>query len=293
MKKLHITSSLLLVILLAACSNMTVGSKSSSIPTPSAKATIYSGDTRTTDQLRTALEQIDPSWNEKLDEYTNEVTDFSKSGCAIWVYNTFQDAVNDDQGVRGDNFTYIGFYGQLGLILSSSLDECRSGIPEDVWVPNYVDEVTSSSKVLSASEAQILECLTRHSDCLKDEDKSLPGHSLLSPVESLEQLLILDENGFCVDSIGEMVTAELAGCELTEEKAGSNPEIINSSGLWVIETRSVRDIVSAAASTSRGLGKYMIYGDGWVVLVHGSTEAQKDMFIEMNKLINGHLVARY
>lgn len=293
MKKLLITSSILLVTLVAACSNTPDASKSTSIPTHSAKAASYSGETRTTDQLLTALATVDESWTERLDENPNTVTTFTKSNCSIWVYNSFQDAVDDDEGTNGDSWTYIGSYGQLGLILNGTLDECRSGIPEDVWVPNYVDEVTSSSKVLSASEAQILECLTIHSDCLKDEDKSLPGHSLMSPLESLEQLLILDENGFCVDSVGEMVTAQLAGCELTEEKAGSNPEIINSSGLWVIETRSVRDIVSAAASTSPRLGKYMIYGDGWVVLVHGSTEAQKDMFIEMNKLINGHLVARY
>ena len=293
MKKLLITSSILLVTLVAACSSTPDASKSTSIPTHSAKAASYSGETRTTDQLLTALATVDESWTERLDENPNTVTTFTKSNCSIWVYNSFQDAVDHDEGTNGDSWTYIGSYGQLGLILNGTLDECRSGIPEDVWVPNYVDEVTSSSKVLSASEAQILECLTRHSDCLKDEDKSLPGHSLMSPLESLEQLLILDENGFCVDSVGEMVTAQLAGCELTEEKAGSNPEIINSSGLWVIETRSVRDIVSAAASTSPRLGKYMIYGDGWVVLVHGSTEAQKDMFIEMNKLINGHLVARY
>jgi len=293
MKKLLITSSLLLLTLVTACSNTPDDSKSTSIPTPSAKAASYSGETRTTDQLLTALATVDPSWTEKLDVNTKAVTTFTSSSCSIWVYNSFQDAVDDDQGSNGDSWTYIGSYGQLGLILSGSLDECRSGIPEAVWVPNYVDDLTSSSKALSASEQQILDCLTRHAECLRDQGNSLPGHALLSSLESLEQLLMLDENGFCVDSIGEMVTAQLAGCELTDEKAGSNPEIINSSGLWVIETRSVRDIVSAAASTSPDLGKYMIYGDGWVVLVHGSTEEQRSLFIEMNKLIKGNLVARY
>jgi hypothetical protein len=288
-----ITLSVLLVVLVSACSNSPEGAKSTDIPTPSAEVAKYMGVTQTTDQLLAALQRVDSNWADVSATDKVDVTAFSNSKCLIHVYDTFQDAVDNDFGSYGDNWTYTGSYGQLGLLLIGSIDECRSSLPEDVWFPDYSDAVTSNSDVLLATEDNILDCLTRHAECLRAEDKSLPNPGVVSSLESLEQLLILDENGFCDQSVGETVTAQLSGCELTEEKAGSDPEIINSSGLWVTESRGVRDILLSAASTSPRLGKYMIYGEGWVLLVNGSTEKQKSLFIEMNKLVKGKLVARY
>lgn len=293
MKIFFTISSLLLTVMLTACTSTPEGSNPTSIPTPPGKSSNYSGVKQTSDQLLAALEQVDASWSELSDSDTNHFTSFSKPNCNIRVFDSFQDAVDNDGGSYFDNWTYIGSYAQFGLVLIGSIDECRTSLPEEVWFPNFVDDLSSSSEALLASESQILDCLTRRADCLRVEDQSLPGPNLLSSIESLEHLLILDENGFCVDSIGDMVGSQKSGCELTEDKAGSSPEIMNSSGLWLSETRGVRDILSSAASNSPDLGKYMIYGDGWIVVVHGSTEAQKNLFIEMNRLIKGNLVARY
>jgi hypothetical protein len=291
----------LMVALLSACSSSSYGTKTTNtqkpsetliaIPTPSSKPTGYAGITHSSDELFLALKQVDPTWTEEQEASQFFSASFSNPSCRIMVFETFQDAVDNDQGYYGENWTYSGSFGQLGLVLSGSIETCRLSFPEEVSFPIFVDESVSDSNVLLATETQILDCLTRHAKCLQVESKSLPGPNLTSSRGSLEELVILDENGFCLERV--LAEAQKAYCVLTEEATADHPDLENSNDFMVIESIGVREVLSLAASTSTELGKYMIYGDGWIIFAPGSTEADKNIFIKMNELIKGNLVARY
>jgi hypothetical protein len=296
LKVLVLTTS---VLLLSGCSNAPV---SQEIPTPSPKPFTYSGETKTPDDLFVELQAVDTTWEKVLSDDPTSLPEFKSGDCYLTTQTSFQAAVDNDSGVKGDSYTYIAAYAQLGLKLNpvgqSTREECAAKLPSSVWLPDQVDYGEDSSKAFRSSAENINECLVNHAECFRNTDLALPGQSLSSYGEkNPDQIQVLYNNGFCVDYYGEQSGfSGINSCDLTTDKAGqvyivSGKE--NASGLSVTEAGSDLDVLRWAASNSKDYGKYMIYGDGWAVIIYESTEKQKNLFLEMNRYIKGTLVARY
>ena len=287
-------------LLLTGCSNTLV---SQEIPTPSPKPYTYTGEIRTPGDLLVELQTVDPTWKKlPSDTPTSSMAEFKSGDCFLRTQTSFQDAVTNDFGVQGDSYTYFASYAQLGLILNpvgqTTREECAAKLPSTVWLPEQVNYGEDTSKAFRASAESINDCLVNHAECFRNTDLALPGQSLSSYGETNpDQIQVLYNNGFCVDYFGEQSGfTGINSCDLTTAKAGQVYIVSgkqNASGLNVSEAGSDLDVLRWAASTSKDYGKYMIYGDGWAVIIYESTEKQKDLFLEMNKYIKGTLVARY
>ncbi|MEY4418229.1 MAG: hypothetical protein RIQ88_667 [Actinomycetota bacterium] len=298
MRKIATLATGFLILLLAACggsgsqsnSTPTNSGDSVSIPTPSAKPAAYVGPTYTQAELLSALQSASPAWTENeptpgvLASYSNS------AGCLINVYPSFQEAINNDVGSYGEDWSYSGSYGQFGLVLAGNLEACSAKFSSEIHFAKRSNSIDNQSNLLIANKANINECLTHHAECFKKSGVVLPGPNLITGAETLAELLILDEHGFCEDTISDMVDAAMTGCNIPKSRTGTE-----SSDLWVSETRVDIDILRQAASTAKdsGSSKYMIYGDGWAITVWGSTEAHKALLLEMNSLVKGTLVAKY
>ncbi|NDE89071.1 MAG: hypothetical protein EB055_03745 [Micrococcales bacterium] len=287
------------VLLLAGCSNAPV---SEEIPTPSPKPFTYTGETKTPDELFVELQAVDPTWEKVLSTDATSSPEFKSGNCYLTTQTSFQAAVDNDLGAKGDSYTYFAAYAQLGLILNpvgqTTREECAAKLPSSVWLPAQVNYGEDVSKAFRSSAENINNCLVNHAECFRNTDLALPGQSLASYGDkNPDQIQVLYENGFCVDYYGEPNGfSGINSCDLTTAKAGQVYHVSgkeNASGLLVTEAGSDLDVLRWAASTSKDYGKYMIYGDGWAVIMYESTEKQKDLFLEMNKYIKGTLVARY
>jgi hypothetical protein len=266
-----------------------------SIPTPSSTPVVYQGETKTYEDLLAAIRQADPAskWAEdkadpeKFD--SSEISLRSKDVCYIYGYASFQSAVNHDSGAYGDSWTTLGSYAQLGIILLDRAN-CAQKLSSVIRFPG-LSQPGVDSKLFNASAENISDCLVRHSTCLLDEGIVLPGSSDNTFKKPLDELRLLSDAGFCAVAVD--VGNEPGGrnsCEANPDKPGV--EI----GAYITEDATDLNILRFAAqepAESDTAGKFVIYGDGWMVLVFNSTEKYRQLFIEMNKIIKGTLIARY
>jgi hypothetical protein len=309
-KKILVGISLMSIFLTSACASqnspqtkpsISTGSDNSVIPTPSAEPFVYSGETKTSTDLLAELQQQDPTWKESTirDGSLAEV-EFASGNCYLEVFPSFQDAVDKDSGYYGDSFTYFASYAQLGLILNpvggAKRLDCAKKLPASVWLPDLVEYGQNTSKVFRSSAKNIEQCLKLKAECFRSTELSLPGQSLSSYQKTNpDQLDLLNQNAFCVE-YNFPLTGGFSGlnsCDLTIEKAGSDPGLMNSSGLMVTQSGDDLEVLRWAASNSKNYGKYMIFGDGWALILYGSTEKQKQLVLEINEVVKGTLVARY
>ena len=263
------------------------------IPTPTPTPLAYSGEEKSYADLLASLKEAYPtaSWTQssKAEDQINnsEVSFRSKDSCGIYGYPSFQSALDNDFGSYGDSWTTLGSFGQLGTILISaeSCVEKTSGVIEyPVTGQPGVD-----SKVLTASKENINACLSRLSYCFLGEGVKLPERMSNSFNKALTELDELAKARFCVDPYFSGGPGGLNSCEASTDHPGVQE------GDMITEVSGDLDILTLAASSpsAQRFGKYMIYGDGWVLFIYGSTEAYKQTFVEMNKVIKGTLVARY
>jgi hypothetical protein len=263
------------------------------IPTPSATPVAYEGEQNTYGDLLAALKAAYPAANwtqsSKAEDQINnsEVSYRSKDSCSMYGYPSFQTALDNDLGSYGDFWTTLGSFGQLGAILISA----ESCVEKTATVVNYPVTVQpgADSNVLTASKENINDCLLRLSSCFLDEGATLPERTSSSFNKALTELDELAKAGFCVDPYFSGGSGGLNSCEASTDHPGVQE------GDYITEVSMDLDILREAASSpsAQRFGKYMIYGDGWVLFIRGSTEAYKQTFIEMNKVINGTLVAKY
>lgn len=285
MRKIQISLAFFLTVMLAACSS--VSEKSVSIPTPSAKAAKYVGQTVKLTDVAASLYSTGHGWVEQTSRDKN-ITSFSEpSGCVLDVYPSFQDAVNHDLGIYGESWTYSGKFGQFGLLLIGSLDTCTPIMPSDFLFSERVDVYQNQNDVLIANKANIIDCLTIHAECFDQADLKIPTINFSSVPGQLTEILLLDENGYCKYHI-EYPDSPVTGCQLAEGLSTTASDY-----LILGETREDFSILRISASTSVDEGKYLIYGDGWMINLVGSTERDKQLFLDMNKIVKGTLVARY
>jgi len=266
-----------------------------SIPTPSSTPVVYQGETKTYEDLLAAIRQADPAskWAENKadpDKFdSSEISLRSKDGCYIYGYASFQSAVNHDSGAYGDSWTTLGSYAQMGIILLDRAN-CAQKLSTVIRFPG-ISEPGVDSKVFNASAENIADCLVRHSACFLDKGRLLPGPSENTFKKPLDELRLLSDAGFCAVAVD--VGDEPGGrnsCEANPDKPGI--EI----GTYITEDSTDLNILRFAAqdpAESDTAGKFVIYGDGWMVLVFNSTEKYRQLFIEMNKIIKGTLIARY
>jgi hypothetical protein len=268
---------------------------SASIPTPSSTPVVYQGETKTYEDLLAAIRQADPAskWAEdkadpeKFD--SSEISLRSKDGCYIYGYASFQSAVNHDSGSYGDSWTTLGSYAQLGIILLDGAS-CAQKLSSVIRFPG-LSQPGVDFKLFSASAENISDCLVRHSACLLDEGIVLPGPSENTFKKPLDELRLLSDAGFCAVAVD--VGEEPGGrnsCEANPDKPGV------TIGAYITEDATDLNILRFAAqepAESDTAGKFVIYGDGWMVLVFNSTEKYRQLFMEMNKIIKGTLIARY
>ena len=263
------------------------------IPTPSPTPVAYEGEQKSYADLLAALKQAYPAANwtqsSKAKDQVNssEVNFRSREACDIYGYPSFQSAVDNDFGSRGDYWTTLGSFGQLGLILISA-DSCIEKTSAVIRYPS-LGQPGVDSKVLTASKENINDCLSRGSSCFLDEGVMFPERSTSSFNKALTELDELAKARFCVDPYFSGGPAGLNSCEASTD----NPGI--QEGAFITETSTDLDVLRLAASSpsAERFGKYVIYGDGWALFIYDSTESYKKTFIEMNKVIKGTLIARY
>jgi hypothetical protein len=265
------------------------------IPTPSATPYVYQGVTKTYVDLLSTINQADlaSNWVEvKMDPEKflgSEITFKSKDGCYIYGFSSFQSAVNYDPGSYYDFYTTLGSYAQLGIIM---LDKgtCAERLSTVVRFPS-LPEAGVDSKVLRATSENIKDCLVRHSACFLDKGTLLPGPGETTFKKPLDELKLLSDSGFCAVAID--VDSSPGG----RNSCQGNPEFPGAdSGTLIAEDATDLSILRFAAqegSANDSIGKYMIYGDGWAVVVFGSTAANLELLVDMNEFIKGTLIARY
>lgn len=265
------------------------------IPTPSATPVAYEGELMSFTDLLSELNAVYPTANwtasylAEDQENRSEVSLRSNDKCFLSGYSTFQLAVDNDFGARGNFSTTTGSFGQLGVILMGR-DECVENTSSVVRYPSH-KEAGSDSNVLTASLKNINDCLVRQSACFLDEGVRLPERDVSSFSKILTEVDELANNGFCADTY--FSAGGLGGynnCEASTEKTGISP------GDYITQVAmdlAVLRISAKTPSNSDSIGKYVIFGDGWALYISGSTEAYKQVFVDMNKLIKGQLVARF
>lgn len=263
------------------------------IPTPSATPVAYEGEQKTYGDLLEALKAAYPAANwtqsSKAEDQVNnsEVSFRSKDSCYIHGYPSFQSALDNDYGSYRDFWTTLGSFGQLGAILISA----ESCVEKTSAVINYpvFGQPGVDSKVLTASKDGINDCLLRLSSCFLDEGVELPERSSSSFNNALTELDELAKARFCVNPYFSGGPGGQNSCVASTDHPGVQE------GDMITEVSIDLDILTLAASSpsAQRFGKYMIYGDGWALYISGSTEAYKQVFVDMNKLIKGQLVARF
>ena len=263
------------------------------IPTPSATPVAYEGEQKTYGDLLEALKTAYPAANwtqsSKAEDQVNnsEVSFTSKDSCYIYGYPSFQSALDNDFGSRGDFWTSLGNFGQLGTILISA-ESCVEKTSAVIKYPVF-GQPGADSKVLTASKEGINDCLSRLSSCFLDEGVELPERGTSSFNKALTELDELAKARFCEDPYFSGGPGGLNSCDASTDHPGVQE------GDVITEVSMDLDILTLAASSASAqrFGKYMIYGDGWALFIYRSTEAYKQTFIEMNKVIKGTLIARY
>ena len=263
------------------------------IPTPSATPVAYEGEQKTYGDLLEALKAAYPAANwtqsSKAEDQVNnsEVSFRSKDSCYIYGYPSFQSALDNDFGSRGDFWTSLGNFGQLGTILISA-ESCVEKTSAVIKYPVF-GQPGADSKVLTASKEGINDCLSRLSSCFLDEGVELPERGTSSFNNALTELDELAKARFCEDPYFSGGPGGLNSCDASTDHPGVQE------GDVITEVSMDLDILTLAASSASAqrFGKYMIYGDGWVLFIYGSTDAYKQTFVEMNKVIKGTLIARY
>lgn len=276
--------------------NDTDDKNTSVIATPSAKPVEYLGEKKTIQDLLAEIQTADAAsnWKEKplgeAEKGTSLVAQFqSKSTCDFLVFDTFQDAVNIDQGVWNNTYTLLGRYAQLGVIVVSYQDSCTDNLPDSIYFPRLNEN--PSATLLTATKANISDCLVRHAECLLDEGDRFPDEGENTLGKPLHELFLLSEAGFCVTPVlDDGFPGGRNSCDVPEDLPGSEKY------LMITQVAMDADILRVAASTKSvdlDLGKYFIYDDGWAIYAWGSTEKQESLFLEMNKIAKGTLVALY
>lgn len=294
-------ASLIFLSLLAGCAGGNGDAKpdSISIPTPSGKPVEYLGEVKTDMDLLMDIQAADPEsgWVQDTsgEGFSAATSSFkSKDFCYLYTFPSFQEAVNNDSGAYGDSWTLLGRYFQLGLIMVDRAD-CATKLNQVISFPAQ-PYGGSELEVLKPSKEKINDCLVRHASCLLDEGVQFPSESTSFYKRPLKELYLLAEAGFCQvpleHAIDTVNPGGLDSCELASDKGGSGYETLISQ-----ETRD-SSILRIAARTPMDLGqdsygKYLIYGDGWAIYMYESTEKQKQLFIDMQKVVKGTLVARY
>ena len=268
------------------------------IPTPSPIPAAYEGEQKTYSDLLAALKKADPSsrWtqsNKAEDKVNNsEVVFVSKDYCYIYGYPSFQKAVDNDFGSWFDYWTTLGSFGQLGIIMIDKTN-CAEKTSSEISYPS-LGKPGADSKVLTASVENINDCLVTLSACFLGQGVKLPEPSTSSYNKNLTELDALakanSEFRFCLDPY--FTSGDYGGtnsCEASTDIAGIRE------GDLITEVATDLDVLRLAAQSPalQSAGKYMIYGDGWAVIIFESTEQHKKAFIEMNKVIKGTLIARY
>ncbi len=266
------------------------------IPTPSSKPAAYEGPHKSFGDLLLALQQAYPASNwvkssQAKDQVNNSKVVFSSTdSCYLYGYQSFQSAVNNDFGSYGDSWSTFGTYGQFGLLMIAE-DSCIAGTSKVIKYPG-LGQSDSGSQVLAASTENINDCLTRLSTCFLDAGLKLPERMTSTFHKKTTELdaLASANPSFCVDS-NLLVAGE--GATNSCEAASGIPGV--KAGEYIMEVTSDLDILRMAAKSpsTQEFGKYLIYGDGWAVFIHGSTESYKKAFLEMNKVLKGTLIARY
>ena len=263
------------------------------IPTPSPTPVAYEGEQKTYGDLLAALKAAYPAanWTQSTkaeDQINNSEVSFrSKDSCGIYGYETFQSALDNDSGYYADFWTTLGSFGQLGTTLISA-ESCVEKTSAVIKYPVF-GQPGDASNVLTANKENINDCLSRLSSCFLDEGVELPERRSSSFNKALTELDELAKAGFCVDPYFSGGPGGLNSCEASTDHPGVQE------GDFITEVSMDLDILTLAASSpsAQRFGKYMIYGDGWALFITGSTEAYKQTFIEMNKVIKGTLVAKY
>jgi hypothetical protein len=301
MKIKHLLAALAVssVLFVSACSTSdTAGKKpaptASETTTPTATPGNYEGEQRTYTELLAAVQAADPSsnWveNKETKQWTPGAEFFlsSKTSCSLAIFPSFQDAVDNDSGSFYDSWTILGLHGQLGVILNET-GNCVEKLSEVIRFPSF-PSADQDFTVLTASKENIKDCLKRKSACLLDAGEKLPGRDDSSFNKTLIELESLSGAGFCDLAFP---TGDVGGrdsCEVTSENVGVEL------GTYITEDTTDLAVLRLAAKTpskTDGFGKYLIYGDGWVIFIFESTEKHKKLFQDMNKEIKGILVARY
>jgi len=262
------------------------------IPTPSPTPVAYEGEQKSYGDLLAELKQAYPAanWTQSTkanDQVNNSEASFrSKDSCSIYGYQSFQSALDSDFGTYGDSWTTLGGFSQLGAILIGA-DSCVEKTSAVIGYPGFGKD--SESEVLTARSENINYCLTKLSACFLDGGVKLPERSTSSFNKALTELDELAKAGFCVDPYFSGGPSGLNSCEASTDNPGVKE------GDLISEVSTDLDILRMAASSpsEQRFGKYMIYGDGWAVYVSNSTEAYKQTFVEMNKVIKGTLIAKY
>ena len=261
-------------------------------PTPSPDN--YEREQRTYEELLAAVKEADPSssWVENtVQKHWISGAEFameSKSRCGLQVFPSFQDAVDNDDGSYYDYWTTLGLYGQLGVVLVDN-GNCVEKLSEVIRFPGFPSP-DQDYTVLTASKENIKDCIERKSACLLDEGEKLPERDVSSFNVTSTELEDLSIAGFCILLYPSSDIGGRDSCEI--EDPNGEFEIAN----YITQDSSDLDVLRLAAkapSKTDGFGKYLIYGDGWVIFVVESTDKQKKLFLDMNKVIKGTLVTRY
>jgi hypothetical protein len=254
----------------------------------------YEGEQRTYEELLAAVQEADPSSNwveNKIKKHWIAGAEFameSKSRCGLQVFPSFQDAVDNDYGSYYDYWTTLGLYGQLGVVLVDN-GNCVEKLSEVIRFPGFPSP-DQGYTVLTASKENIKDCIERKSACLLDEGEKLPERDVSSFNVTSTELEDLSIAGFCILLYPSSDIGGRDSCEI--EDPNGEFEIAN----YITQDSSDLDVLRLAAkapSKTDGFGKYLIYGDGWVIFVVESTDKQKKLFLDMNKVIKGTLVTRY
>ena len=297
MKIKHLLAALVVssVLFVSACS--TAENKpepTATLESPTPTPGNYEGEQRTYEELLAAVQEADPSssWVENtIQKHWITGAEFameSKTRCGLQVFPSFQDAVDNDDGSYYDYWTTLGLYGQLGVVLLDN-GTCVEKLSEVIRFPGFPSS-DQGYKVVTASEENIKDCLERRSSCLLDEGEKLPDRGLSSFSVTSTELDALSDAGLCFKAFPGGDYGGRDSCEI--ESVNGEVELANlitqdSSDLAVLR------MAAKMPTKTDGVGKYLIYGDGWVLFIWESTEEHKKLFLEMNKVIKGTLIARY
>jgi hypothetical protein len=287
-----VVSSVLFVSSCSTAENKPEPTASLESPTPTPEN--YEGEQRTLEELLAAVQEADPSssWVENtIQKQWMSGAEFamdSKSRCGLQVFPSFQDAVDNDDGSYFDYWTTLGLYGQLGVVLLDN-GTCVEKLSEVIRFPGFPSP-DQDYTVLTATKENIKDCLERRSSCLIDTGERLPDRDLSSFSVTSTELDALSDAGLCFKAFPSSDYGGRDSCEIedpTGEIELSNLITQDSSDLAVLR------MAAKAPSKTDGVGKYLIYGDGWILFIWESTEEHKKLFLDMNKVIKGTLIARY